>query len=237
MKKIVLVALSAFVLSCNGLAGDGFKISGEIKGMADGTSVFLEKQDPKTGVVAVDTVKVLKGSFTFEGKAAEPEIHSVRFDKTQGGFMVVVEPGNIKAVVNKDSIQMAKVTGTSNNDEIVKYNVEMMKIQKKAMAFQEKNAAQIQAAQQSSDTVFLNKLGKEFKKFQDEFVASNAKYVDANPKSFITVLLIEGMFQQNPDFAKIQKYYDALSTEMKNTKPGKSIKTKLGEQKKSSLKK
>lgn len=234
MKKVILVALVACFASCK---SDGFKISGEIKGLADGTSVFLEKQDPKTGIVAVDTVKVLKGAFTFEGKSLEPEIHSVRFDKTQGGFMVVVEPGNIKAVVNKDSIQMAKVTGTTNNDEIVKYNAEMMKIQKKAMAFQQKNATQIQTAQQANDTVVLNKLGKEFKKFQDEFVASNVKYVEANPKSFIAVLIIEGMFQQAPDFIKIQKYYDALSPEMKNTKPGKSIKTKLDEQKKSSLKK
>ncbi len=237
MKKIVLIALSALVMACNGVSGDGFRISGEIKGMADGTSVFLEKQDPKTGVVAVDTVKITKGKFIFEGKAKEPEIHSIRFDKTQGGFMVVVERGEIKAVINKDSIQMARVTGTFNNDEIVKYNVDMMKIQKKAMAFQQKNAAQIQAAQQANDTVAMNKMGKEFKKFQDEFAASNFKYIESNPKSFIAVLLIEGMFQQNPDMAKIQKYYDALDSEMKNTKPGKSIKTKLDEQKKSNLKK
>ncbi|WP_411377676.1 hypothetical protein ACLHWR_04925 [Flavobacterium psychrophilum] len=37
MKKIILIALSAFVMSCTGIIGNGFKISGEIKGLADGT--------------------------------------------------------------------------------------------------------------------------------------------------------------------------------------------------------
>jgi peroxiredoxin len=230
MKKIILIALSAFVMSCNGIIGNGFKISGEIKGLADGTNVFLEKQDPKTGVVAVDTVKIKGGKFTFEGKAEEPEIHSIRFDKTQGGFIVVVEKGNINAVINKDSIQLAKVTGTFNNDELIKYNAEMMKIQKRMMAFQNTNMPVMQAAQQKKDTVAINKLRKEYSKFQEEFTTSNYKYIEANPKSFLSVLLVEGMFNDpQPKLDKIKKYYDSLDAEVKGTKPGKNIATKLKE--------
>ena len=71
MKKIIVIALSAFVMSCTGIVGNGFKISGEIKGLPDGTNVFLEKQNTSAaaGVIAVDTVKIKNGKFTFEGKA------------------------------------------------------------------------------------------------------------------------------------------------------------------------
>ncbi|MEO8236326.1 MAG: DUF4369 domain-containing protein [Flavobacterium sp.] len=235
MKKIIVIALSAFVMSCTGIVGNGFKISGEIKGLPDGTNVFLEKQNVSAaaGVIAVDTVKIKDGKFTFEGKAEEPEIHSIRFDKTQGGFIVVVEKGNINAVINKDSIQLAKVSGTFNNDELTKYNAEMMKIQKRMMDFQNKNMAAMQAAQQKKDTAVMTKLSKEYAGFQGEFTTSNYKYIESNPKSFLSVLLVEGMFNDpQHDIEKIKKYYDGLDSDLKGTKPGKSIKTKLDGEKK-----
>ncbi|WP_395048049.1 DUF4369 domain-containing protein [Flavobacterium sp.] len=240
MKKIIVIALSAFVMSCTGIIGNGFKISGEIKGLPDGTNVFLEKQNssPASGVIAVDTVQIKNGKFTFEGKAEEPEIHSVRFDKTQGGFIVVVEKGNINVVINKDSIQLAKISGTFNNEELGKYNAEMMKIQKRMMAFQTKNMPIMQAASEKKDTVVINKLRKEYSVFQEEFTTSNYKYIESNPKSFLSVLLVEGMFNDpQANLEKIKKFYSGLDSDVKATKPGKSIQTKLDGEKKSNLKK
>lgn len=225
MKKLALLALTGILFSCN---SNGYKISGEIKGLADGTKVFLEKQDSLKGVVTIDTVKIKDGSFTFEGKVSEPEIHNVRFDQIQGGFVIVLEEGTIKAEINKDSIAKAKISGTFNNDELQKYNAEMSKIQKKMMAFQAKNMTAIQEAQQKQDTVTLNELKKEYKKFNNEFKVISEAYVEKNPKSFISVLLTEGMFAElEPNIQKIQKYYDAFSDDVKKTKPGKRIKDKL----------
>lgn len=235
MKKIIVIALSAFVMSCTGIVGNGFKISGEIKGIPDGTNVFLEKQNasPAAGVIAVDTVQVKNGKFTFEGKAEEPEINSIRFDKTQGGFIVVVEKGNINAIINKDSIPSAKVSGTFNNDELSKYNAEMMKIQKRMMDFQNKNMAIMQVASEKKDTVVINKLRKEYSGFQEEFKTSNYKYIENNPKSFLSVLLVEGMFNDpQAKVEKIKKYYESLDSDVKSTKPGKNILTKLDAEKK-----
>ncbi len=230
MKRILIIALSTIVLSCNGIIGDGFEISGEIKGLADGTKVFLEKQDisAPSGVVTIDTAIVNKGEFVFEGKAVEPEIHSVRFENTPGAFIVVVEKGNIKATINKDSIPKAKVTGTFNNEELIKYNEAMLVVQKRMMAFEKKHTPTIQAAQQKNDTAVVNKLRKEYTKFNDEFVSANHKYIETSPKSFLSVVLIEGMFNQpEPQIEKIKKFYNALDADVKNTKPGKNIKTKL----------
>lgn len=225
MKKIILVALAGILFSCN---NNGYKISGEIKGIADGTKVFLEKRDSLKGVVAIDTVKIKNGLFTFEGETKEPEIHNVRIDNTQGGFVVVLESGNIKAEINKDSIAKAKISGTFNNDELQKFNGQIAKIQTKIMSFQNKNRALIMEAQQKNDTATLGKLQREYSKFGDEFKVINEAYVEKSPKSFLSAVLIEGMFGElEPNIKKIQKYYDALADDVKQTKPGKRIKQKL----------
>lgn len=228
MKKLVVIALAIMMASCNGVIGDGYKISGEIKGLADGTKVFLEKQDPKVGMVTLDTVKVEKGKFVFEGKAKEPEMHTIRFDNPNTGFAVVVEKGNIKVTGVKDSIAKASLSGTSNNEELEIFNQRAFKMQKKMMAFQQANMAEIQKAQQTNDTVAINKLKKQFEKFNKEFNDENLKYIETHPNSFLSVLVVEGMLQEfEPKFDKIKKYYDGLSDEIKKTKPGRKIKTKL----------
>ncbi len=223
MRKIFLIIIAGILISCN---GTGYIITGEIKGLNDGTKVFLEKQE--SGIaVAVDTVKIEKGKFTFKGKAEEPEIHNIRFETT-GSFVLVVEKGDIKAVINKDSISMAKISGTYNNDELNKYNSLMFQIQKKMMAFQQKNMTIMQEASEKNDTILVNKLRKEYAKFQDEFVLGNDKYIENNPKSFISVLLIEGMLGEvDAKYDKITKYFNNLDSSLKETKHGKNIKTKL----------
>ncbi|SHJ17602.1 TlpA disulfide reductase family protein [Flavobacterium terrae] len=225
MKKIILVVLAGILFSCN---SNSYKVSGEIKGISDGTKVFLEKRDSLKGIVTIDTVKIKNGVFNFEGETNEPEIHNIRIDNLKGGFVIVLENGNIKAEINKDSISKAKITGTYNNDELQKFNNQISKIQTKIMDFQNKNRALIVEAQQKNDTASLKKFQKEFSKFGDEFKIVNESYVEKSPKSFLSALLIEGMFAEvEPKIQKIQKYYDALADDIKQTKPGKRIKQKL----------
>jgi peroxiredoxin len=231
MKKIIVIAISGILLSC---AGKGFEIVGEIKGMADGTKVFLEKPDKNSqiGFSPIDTAVVKNGKFTFKGEVSEPELHAIIFEnKAQAqpqGFSVVLENGKITAIINKDSIGQAKVTGTFNNEELNKFNAMSMKIRKRMMDFQQKNMAEMQAASQKNDTAVVNRLSKEFGKFQNEMVESNYKYIETNPKSFIGLLLIEGMFNEpEPKMDKIKKYFEGIDSSLKGNKHAKNIKTKL----------
>lgn len=232
MKKIIAIALTGLLVSCS---GNGFKITGEIKGMPDGTKVFLQKQDKlsQTGFSPIDTVKVENGKFTFEGEALEPEIHAVIFESKPDaqqiqGFALILEKGNIKAEINKDSISQAKLSGTYNNDEFAKFNLAMAKIQKKSFDYQKQNMTVYQEAAQKQDTAVINRLQKELSKFQDERIAYNQKYAESNPKSFLSVLITEGMTAEPaPKFDVIKKIFDALEEDLKVTKSGKKIKEAL----------
>lgn len=233
MKKIILfLTATALLTSCS---KDKYTISGTATGFGNGKTVILETQDEKgMGLIAVDTVKIENGKFEIKGKAVEPSFHTLQIEGAQGKIPFILENGDITIVVNKDTIQKSKVSGTYNNDEYVKFNEEITKIQKPLMSFQTANMQKMQMAQQSKDTATINSLMKEYTKIQTEIGAtSKTKYVDyanTHPKSFISVLIIQGMSNDPAvDSKKIETMYNSLEESLKNSKPGKALKTKLAE--------
>jgi hypothetical protein len=233
MKKIILfLTATALLTSCS---KDKYTISGTAAGFENGKTVILERQDDKgMGLVAVDTVKIENGKFEIEGKTTEPVFHTLQIEGAQGKIPFILENGDIKIVVNKDTIQKSKISGTYNNDEYVKFNEEITKIQKPLMDFQTANMQKMQMAQQTKDTATINGLMKEYTKIQTEIGAtSKTKYVDyanTHPKSFISVLIIQGMSNDpSVDSKKIETMYNNLEESLKNSKPGKALKTKLAE--------
>lgn len=230
MRKIFLLVFTtaSILVSCNKAAENEYIVTGTIKGL-DGKTVILEKQDDATGqLVPVDTVKIEKGKFVFKGKSKEPEMRLIQVETVQGKVPFILENGDIEMEINKDSVGNTKVGGTYNNDELSAYKEKGMAVQKKMMKFQEANMQKMNDARQKNDTVVMNSLRKEFSKFQDDFVKQSDEYVSSHPKAFISALIIEGMFNQMvPDTKKIKKFYEALDKSVKDTKHGKSIKTKL----------
>jgi len=231
MKKIlVFVSAVTVLVSCNKAGENEYIVTGNIKGIDNGKNVFLEKQDETGQLKQLDTVKIENGKFTFKGSAKEPEMYLVQVETVQGKVPFILENGDIEMTINKDSVNITKVTGTYNNDELSSYKEVGVKTQKKMAKFQETNMAKMQEASQKQDTVVMNSLRKEYMKIQEDFMKVSDEYVASHPKAFISALIVEGMFNQmNPDVAKIKKYYDGLDKSLKNTKPGKSIATKLGQ--------
>ena len=231
MKKVLLVITAITVLiSCNKAGENEYIVTGTIKGIADGKSVILEMQDETGALKAIDTVKVEKEKFTFKGNAKEPEMYLIQVETVEGKIPFILENGDIEMTINKDSVNVTKVTGTYNNEELNGYKDKGIAIQKKMMKFQKDNTAKMNQAQQMKDSVVMNSLRKEYSKFQDEFVKESDEYVASHPKAFISALIIEGMFNQmTPDIAKITKFYDGLDKSIKDNKHGKKIKKQLDE--------
>lgn len=233
MKKIILfLTATALLTSCS---KDKYTISGTATGFENGKTVILETQDEKgMGLIAVDTVKIENGKFKIKGKAIEPSFHLLQIEGAQGKIPFILENGDIKIVVNKDTIQKSKVSGSYSNDEYVKFNEEITKIQKPLMDFQTANMQKMQMAQQTKDTATINGLMKEYTKIQTGVSAtSKAKYTDYasnHPKSFISILIIQGMSNDPAvDTKKLETMYNSLEETLKNSKPGKAVKTKLAE--------
>ena len=234
MKKIILLLSATVLLVACSKAGKGeYVISGTAKGIENGKTVILETQD-ETGVVAKDTVKVENGKFEMKGKITEPAFYTIKLEGAQAPIPFILENGEeVTIEINKDSIQKSKVSGTYNNDEYVKFNEELTKVQKKLVDFQTKNTPAMQAAQQAKDTATINKLMQEFGKIQQEVgIASKAKYLtyaETHPKSFISVLILQGVLNDpSTDIKKAEAMFNKLEESLQNTKPGKAVKEALG---------
>jgi hypothetical protein len=131
MKRILmLLAVITVIISCNKAGENEYIISGTVKGIADGKTVILEKQDQMGQFIPMDTVKVKDGKFTMKGSAKEPEIMLIQVEALQGKVPFVLENGDINIIVDKDSLQKSKFSGTYNNDVFSKFNDDLTKFQK-----------------------------------------------------------------------------------------------------------
>lgn len=233
MKKIILfLTATALLTSCS---KDKYTISGTATGFDNGKTVIMETQDEKGfGLIAVDTVKIENGKFEIKGKAVEPSFHTLQIEGVQGKIPFILENGDITIVVNKDTIHKSKISGTYNNDEYVKFNEEMVKIQKPLMDFQNANMQKMQVAQQAKDTATINSLMRDYTKIQTEIGnTSKNKYIDyanTHPKALISALIIQSMTNDpSVDSKKIETMYNGLDESLKNSKPGKAIKLKIAQ--------
>lgn len=234
MKKIVSVIILSLVLfSCSKVKKGEFLITGVAKGIENGKMVVLQTQD-ESGMMMmpVDTVKVKDGKFEFKGKIKEPKIYSIIFPELNNGFSLIVENDEAKVEVYKDSIQSSKISGTYNNDEFYKFNLDMKKIgktvEKKMTDFQNKNMAAFQEANAKQDTATVNKIMNEANKIQSAYTDNMIKYASEHPKSFISTLIVESMFKMpKSDPKKIKELYENLDDDLKGLKSGKNIKKQL----------
>lgn len=247
MKKIVLLLSATVVfISCSKVGKDEFLITGTAAGIENGKTIILETPDANgMGVVSIDTVKVENGKFEIKGKVTEPSFHMLQLESAPGTapyakVPFILENGEINIAIDKDSIHKSKVSGTYSNDEYAKFNEEMKVVQKKLMDFQNKNMQAMKTAQETQDTAVINNLMKGYSKIQEEVgVASKTKYTtysETHPKSFISVLIVQGMLNDpSADIKKTEAIYNSLDETLKNSKPGKAIKTRLTEMKSPSV--
>ncbi|MGV3459314.1 MAG: redoxin domain-containing protein [Flavobacterium sp.] len=225
MKKYVLfLAAAGMIASCNRLAENEFEIEGKIDKSLDGKNVILEKQGGYMGFVPVDTAKVENGKFVFKGTVTDPELHFVNIEGMQGKVELILEHGEIELDVDKDSIFKTKQGGTFNNEKLNEYYTDINKIRKKMIDFQKKNQDAMMKAYKANDTVAMSKLNKVYSEISKEMQDNAYKFVEKNPKAYITVLLIKQMAgMQSKPMSEIKKYYDALDADLKKTKEGKEL--------------
>ena len=228
MKKIVFIITSALLfVACNNLKDNEFLISGTANGVENGKKVFIEVQT-ETGSLAKDTAVVTDGKFELKGITDGIDIGFVRIENEEINLPLILEEGKIEINIVKDSLHKSTLGGTPNNDKFQKFNTESRAISEKVAKFEKDNGPEMQKAQMSNDTVTINKLLKEYKKFQNEMNDYSKKFIKENPDAYLSVLLLENfLMRQYLTPEEIKSYFEGLDKDVKETKSGKKIKTAL----------
>jgi len=229
MKKIAfLLVLSLAIFSCSKVRKGEFLISGKAKGIADGKMVVLKRQNEYGLVESVDSAKIKDGKFEMKGKVKEPNMLAVFVSGLQQPVPFILETGEIEINIDKDSIWKSEIGGTDNNEYFQKFNLKLNTFQKKLMEFQNKNIQKLMDAQKKNDMATVEKLKKGYTDIQKEMEDFMTAYPDENPDSYISLLLLQNMFNSPKfDLAKVTKTFSNFDSEIKETKIGKDIALKL----------
>ncbi len=225
MRKILLaLAMIIAVVACNHKQ-DGYTINGTMSGdIENGTLVFLKKTGENNQPVDVDTTKIENGKFVFKGTAGTPELHYIFIDKLMGYVGVVVENGDIEVSAQKDSLAMATIKGTTQNDIFADYIEKSQFITKRAMSIQK----DMEKATVGQNEASLTALREEMNELKVEYETFEAEYIKNNPNGLISAMLIERSLATGAvpvDEAK--KLYEALTPEIKETKAAKNIQERI----------
>ena len=228
MKKIVfIIASTLLIVACNNLKDNEFLISGTANGVENGKKVFVEIQT-ETGSLAKDTAVVKDGKFELKGITDGIDIGFIRIENEEINLPIILEEGKIEINIVKDSLHKSTLGGTPNNEKFHTFNLETRAISEKVVKFEKDNGPAMQKAQMSKDTVTINKLLKEYKKFQNEMNDYSKKFIKDNPDAYLSVLLLENfLMRQYLTPEEVKTYFNGLSKEIQDTKSGKKIKTAL----------
>jgi peroxiredoxin len=228
MKKVAFIIASALaIVSCNNLKDNEFVISGTANGIENGKKVFVEIQT-ETGSLAKDTAIVTDGKFELRGITETVDLAFVRFDSEEINLPVIIEEGKITLNIVKDSLHKSTLGGTPNNEKFQKFNTESRLISEKVVKFEKDNGPVMQQAQMAQDTATVNRLMKEYQKFQNEMNEYSKKFIKENSDAYLSVLLLENfLMRQYLTADEVKTYFEGLDKSLHKTKSGKKIKTTL----------
>jgi len=225
MRKILLLAALSVLASCSKVGDNEYLITGSAEGIENGKMAIIQIQD-EMGMIPKDTAKVENGKFELKGNYKNgPEIAFLMIEGVNNGMVpFILENGEIDITVDKDTIQKSKIGGTDNNDKFQEYNDLSSPIFKRMIAFQKANQEKYINAAKANDMTTVNALRKENEGFQKEMNDLSEVFIQKNPDTFLSALLLENFVsRQALDIEKIKKYFNTLTKEVKKTKSAKRV--------------
>ena len=215
LKNILFLTISLIFLGCSTPTNE-FTIQGSID-LNDGNMVYRIIADANQQPLVIDSTAVMSGSFIMSGIVDSPDINFFSVQTVQGNFPFVLEPGEIKISMYKDSLMNSKALGTISNDAFMKYKSET-KIFVNSM---NGIGRELQQANISRDTLLVADLQDQYKDVQNQIKDYEIRFIENNPDSYVSLLILERFIMtkqiSNEDAKPI---FDNLTSRIKKSKAG-----------------
>ena len=222
MKKLLfrLFSLSylLFLGSC-GSSDNQFELIGNAD-VSDGTMIYVLQADQNNQPYIKDSTSVQSNSFKFKGVSSTPQISYIQVEGVNGYVLAILENGDIKADIYKDSISKSKVYGTKSNDDFIKYKSET----KSLVDVMNNISSDAQNAIMSGDVVTAMELEKEYNSKEREVMLYEWDFIVDNLDSYMSALLLEVfMIENKVNKDSIIDVYESFSNRIKVSDVGKNI--------------
>lgn len=192
-----------------------FKINGTISNY-EGRTLYLhhvwnEKEFS-------DSVKVKDGKFSFNLKSAEPNLYwfnTTPYVNAQPNLQFFVDPGEITAKLNADSLIYSSVKGGPTQGDYLQYKAMINQF----VATQMKMQAAYTEAMQKSDQITMEKIRNEFQGLNGQFIAGMKDFVKSHPKSVVSGFVVyNDMNNPAVPFEQVVEALDAIDKSIKDTR-------------------
>ena len=222
MKKLLIrfISLSFLVLlgSC-GSQENKFVLTGNAD-VSDGTKIYVLQADQNNQPYIKDSTTVQSNNFKFQGISSTPQISYIQVEGVNGYVLAILENGDIKADLFKDSISKSKVYGTKSNDDFIKYKSET-----KFLVDDMNNISyEAQDAIMTGDVATASELEKEYNSKEREVMLYEWDFIIDNLDSYMSALLLEVfMIENKVNKDSIIDVYESFSNRIKVSDVGKNI--------------
>ena len=222
MKKLLFRTFSLlfllFLSSC-GSSDNQFELIGNAD-VSDGTMIYVLQADQNNQPYIKDSTSVESNSFKFKGVSSTPQISYIQVQGVNGYVLAILENGDIKADIYKDSISKSKVYGTKSNDDFIKYKSET----KSLVDVMNNISSDAQNAIMSGDVVTAMELEKEYNSKEREVMLYEWDFIVDNLDSYMSALLLEVfMIENKVNKDSIIDVYESFSNRIKVSDVGKNI--------------
>lgn len=168
--------LIAFSVSCgNSRKGPHYRITGQIKGLSEG-SVYLSSKDFK------DTSLVENGVFMFSGSLPEPILCAIGFEGYENAREFYIENSEIEFAGRIDSLEKARVTGSKTEEERAAYQA--------LMSGFDQEFADLEKEYVTADAAKRAQLDVLYEQIELRQVDAQKQFIRQNPASFLSIRIL-----------------------------------------------
>ncbi len=216
--KVFCLSFLLFLSSC-GSSDNQFELIGNAD-LSDGTMIYILQADQNNQPYIKDSTSVQSNSFKFKGISSTPQISYIQVEGVNGYVLAILENGDIKADIYKDSISKSRVYGTKSNDDFIKYKSET----KSLVDVMNNISSDAQNAIMNGDVVTAKELEKEYNSKEREVMLYEWDFIIDNLDSYMSALLLEVfMIENKVNKDSIIDVYESFSNRIKVSDVGKNI--------------
>tara|TARA_B100001027_G_scaffold51490_1_gene34245 strand:+ start:19 stop:1149 length:1131 start_codon:yes stop_codon:yes gene_type:complete len=219
LKFKILRLTFLFLLSSCGTSDKQYELIGNAD-VSDGTMIYILQADQNNQPFINDSTSVQSNSFKFNGISSTPQISYIQVEGINGYVLAILENGDIKADLYKDSISKSRVYGTKSNDDFIKYKSET----KSLVDVMNNISSKAQDAIMSGDVERAMKLEKDYNSKEREVMLYEWDFIIENLDSYMSALLLEVfMIENKVNKDSIIDVYESFSNRIKVSDVGKNI--------------
>lgn len=214
MKSIyTLILTSLFFVACQN--SESYLLEGDAKGYADGTQILIQSYSFSENFSKIIDTLIVENE-KFQGTypvVKRPSLYILKVENERTSLVYFPENTNLKATIDKDSLQNWKIVGGKQNDAKSKYDKEIIKYNLERQELME----QYQRASANNDQEAVDFIRLKDVDLSNKETAFRKDFFKKQPKSLFAVMLLDQMVRQKEiTGTEAYNYLDEIKGDLAN---------------------